>query len=101
LTKGRAENIIKLGLCATIFRRRSMRLYRYTVVFEQAEEDGYIVRVPALPGLITEGDSFEEARAMARDAIKGYLESLAKDGEPIPEEEIEEPLKDVVEVSLT
>lgn len=77
-----------------------MKLYRYTVLFEPAEEGGYIVRVPALPGLVTEGDSFEEARLMARDAIKGYLESLAKDGEAIPEEKIEEPLKDVVEVSL-
>jgi predicted RNase H-like HicB family nuclease len=34
--------------------------------------------------LVTEGDTLEEARAMATDAIKGYLESLKQDGEPIP-----------------
>jgi predicted RNase H-like HicB family nuclease len=61
--------------------------YSYTVFFEPAPEGGYIVTVPALPGLVTEGDTLEEAREMARDAIRAYLESLIKDGEPIPEEE--------------
>ena len=55
----------------------------YTVLFEPAEEGGYVVSCPALPGLVTEGDTLEEARQNARDAITGYLESLAKDGQPI------------------
>ena len=63
--------------------------YRYTVLFEQAEEGGYVVTCPALPGLVTEGETLEEARAMAADAIRGYLESLAKDGLPIPPEDPE------------
>lgn len=58
--------------------------YRYTVLFEPAEEGGYVVTCPALPGLVTEGQSLEEARAMAQDAIRAYLESLRKDGLPIP-----------------
>ena len=40
---------------------------------------------PALPGLVTYGASLEEARAMAADAIRGYIECLREDGEPIPE----------------
>ena len=40
--------------------------------------------MPALPGLVTEGDTIEEARAMVKDAIRGYLESLVKHGEEIP-----------------
>jgi len=60
--------------------------YHYTVVFEPAEEGGYVVTVPALPGLVTEGDTLEEARAMVKDAIRGYLESLMKHGEEIPVE---------------
>jgi antitoxin HicB len=60
--------------------------FQYTVVFEPAEEGGYVVTVPALPGLITEGDTLEEARAMAKDAIRGYLESLMKHCEEIPVE---------------
>ena len=61
-----------------------MAEYRYTVLFEPAEEGGYVVTCPALPGLVTEGDTLEEARAMARDAIQAYIESLSKEHEPIP-----------------
>jgi antitoxin HicB len=39
------------------------------------------------PGLVTEGDTLEEARTMAADAIRGYLEALVKDGLPIPPED--------------
>jgi antitoxin HicB len=60
--------------------------YQYTAVFEPAEEGGYVVTMPALPGLVTEGDTLEEARAMVKDAIRGYLKSLIKQGEEIPHE---------------
>ncbi len=63
------------------------REYNYTAVFEPAEEGGFIVTFPALPGLITEGDTLEEARTMAIDALRGYLESLAKDGAAAPAED--------------
>ena len=65
--------------------------YVYTAVFEPAEEGGYVVTVPALPGIVTEGDTLEEARAMVVDAIQGYLEILREDGVPIPIEERPEP----------
>jgi predicted RNase H-like HicB family nuclease len=58
--------------------------YSYTVLFEPAEEGGFVVTCPALPGLVTEGDTLEEARAMAQDAIRAYLESLRKDHLQIP-----------------
>src|SRR5256886_7625837 len=58
--------------------------YSFTVLYEPAEEGGYVVTCPALPGLVTEGETLEEARQMARDAIRAYLESLKKDGMPIP-----------------
>jgi predicted RNase H-like HicB family nuclease len=35
------------------------------MLFEPAEEGGYVVTCPALPGLVTEGDTLEEARLMA------------------------------------
>ena len=59
---------------------------KYTVIYEPAEEGGYIVRVPALPGCITEGDTMEEARAMAEDAVRGYIECLIERDLPVPEE---------------
>ncbi len=61
-----------------------MAEYNYTVLFEPAEEGGFVVTCPALPGLVTEGDTLEEARRMALDAIRAYLESLHKDHLPIP-----------------
>jgi antitoxin HicB len=61
-----------------------LREYSYTVLFEPAEEGGYVVFCPALPGLVTEGDTYEEARERVREAIEGYLESLRKDGLPFP-----------------
>jgi antitoxin HicB len=76
--------------------------YSFTVLFEPAEEGGYIVTCPALPGLITEGETLEEARAMAKDAIKGYLESLRKDGLPIPPNKAIqlEPVKEELKIAL-
>ena len=73
--------------------------YRYTAVFEPAEEGGFTVTVPALPGLVTEGDTFEEAHAMVEDAIRGYLEALAKNGEEIPLEH-GEPITQSIAVNL-
>ena len=63
-----------------------MKNYQYTVIFEPAEEGGYIVHIPALNGLTTEGDTLEEARTMALDAIKGYLETLMERQMPIPDD---------------
>lgn len=44
------------------------------VVFEPSEEGGYTVYVPALPGCISEGDTYEEAMANIKEAIELYLE---------------------------
>ncbi len=58
---------------------------KYDVVFEeQPIEGGFTVTVPALPGCISEGDTFEEAKINIADAIKLYLEDLSADGEEIP-----------------
>ncbi|MDO8639294.1 MAG: type II toxin-antitoxin system HicB family antitoxin [bacterium] len=54
------------------------KVYQYTVVFEPNGE-GYTVTVPELPGLVTEGDNLKDAREMAKDAIRCYLEALLKD----------------------
>jgi antitoxin HicB len=56
----------------------------YTAVFELNEHGGYTVTVPAMPGLVTEGETLEEAKVMAQDAMVCYLRGLAKDGEPAP-----------------
>ena len=62
----------------------AMKILNYTVLMTPDETGGYVVTCPALPGLVTEGETLEEARTMAADAIRGYLESLQMDGEQIP-----------------
>ena len=76
--------------------------YTYTVLFEPAEQGGYVVTCPALPGLVTEGDTLEEARVMAVDAIRAYLESLRKDRQPIPADKRLEgdPVKEEITIAL-
>lgn len=59
---------------------------KYTAVFEPAEEGGYVVTFPAIPGLATQGETLEEAREMAADCLHAYLESLRIDGQPLPYE---------------
>lgn len=67
-------------------RKRKIQIAKFTAIFEPAEEGGYTVFVPSLPGCITEGDTLEEAVRMAKDAIQVYIESLKKHNEPIPQE---------------
>lgn len=67
-------------------RKMTKKILEYTVIFEPAEEGGYVVYVPSLPGCVTQGDSFEEAVNMAKDAIKGYLDVLKEEKEELIEE---------------
>jgi antitoxin HicB len=67
-------------------RRLKGLVYEYTAFFELNEVGGYTVSVPALPGLVTEGKDLEDARDMAKDAIRCYIEGLKKAKQPIPVE---------------
>ena len=60
------------------------QIYQYTATFELNEDNGYTVTVPALPGLVTEGRNLEEAREMAEDAIRCYIQGLKKASESVP-----------------
>ena len=42
----------------------------------EKDENGYFAFVPELKGCVSEGASFEEARANIKEAIELYLESL-------------------------
>jgi len=63
-----------------------METYTYTIKIDPAEEGGYVVTVPALPGCITQGESYEEAVVNAEECVQGFLEALTKAGQPIPQE---------------
>ncbi len=51
---------------------------KFNVILERAAEGGYNVRVPALDGCFTQGDTVEESLSNAKEAIICYLEGLAK-----------------------
>ena len=59
---------------------------RYTVVVHPAEEGGYWVDAPAIPGCYSQGETVEEALESIREAIEAHLVSLREDGQSIPEE---------------
>lgn len=79
-----------------------MKEYRYTVFFEPLEEGGYNVVVPAIPEICTFGETLEEARAMAQDAIRCHIEGLIELGEEIPKDVAidKEPIKERLSVAL-
>ncbi|MGH7802337.1 MAG: type II toxin-antitoxin system HicB family antitoxin [Thermodesulfobacteriota bacterium] len=46
------------------------------VILEPAEEGGYTIYVPSLPGCISEGETEDEALANIKEAIELYLEPI-------------------------
>jgi antitoxin HicB len=48
------------------------------------EEGGYMVTSPALPGLVTEGDSLEQALENVEDALRATLELYEDTDRVIP-----------------
>ena len=59
----------------------------FRIVFRPEPEGGFTVTVPSLPGCVTYGETLDEARKMAHDAIIGYLESMAKHHEEIRDDD--------------
>ena len=52
----------------------------YEVVLAQQPDGGFVVTVPDLPDVVTEGETREEALAMAQDAIEAYLDTMRERG---------------------
>jgi antitoxin HicB len=58
--------------------------FQFTIVLEPQLEGGFTVSVPALPEVVTEGDSEDEALRMAEDAIRLALSYRRDHGLLIP-----------------
>ena len=69
---------------------------KFKVVLEEAEEGGYVVYVPALPGCVSQGETKEEALENIKEAIEVYLD--------IDDAEIEAEIRgkkaEIVEITL-
>ena len=58
--------------------------YRYTLA--RQENGWWLVRFPAIPEALTEGESQDEARSHAIDCVIAALEGYMKAGKPLPRE---------------
>jgi len=71
---------------------------KYKIILETAEEGGYVVSCPALPGTYSQGESAAEAVANIKEAIELSLECYRDDGVPFPNDV--EVIIDEVEVAV-
>lgn len=57
-------------------KQKTSKVLEYNAMFTAEEEGGYSVYVPDLPGCISQGETFEEAKKNIREAIELYLEEV-------------------------
>lgn len=60
------------------------RTRQYTINLRPEPEGGYTVLVPALPEIVTYGETEDEALRMAHEAIELALEVRRDEGDEIP-----------------
>lgn len=58
---------------------------KFLVYIEETQEDVYVASCPAFPGCVSQGNTAEEALKAFRYAMSGYVASMRKHKEPIPE----------------
>ena len=58
--------------------------HAFVFAFDPEPEGGYTVTCPALPGLVTYGETLKQAREMACDAMQGLLEVMLEQSEDLP-----------------
>lgn len=59
-------------------------IHKVPLVLEAQPEGGYTVTSPALPELITEGDTLEEALSHVSDVVQAVVELYEDLGKPRP-----------------
>jgi len=60
-------------------------IHTFTAIIAPDEEaGGFFVTFPDLPDLATQGETIEEARWMAEDCLRGYLDVLRDRGRALP-----------------
>ena len=59
-------------------------MYRIPLVFTPQPEGGYTVTSPAIPELITEGDTLEESQRNVQDAFEAVKEIYSEEQRRLP-----------------
>ena len=53
----------------------------FTAIYEHTDDGWWVVTVPEIPGAVSQGKTFDEAREMIRDATRMLLEVRREDAE--------------------
>jgi len=61
-------------------------MMKFRILIEQDEDEYFVAECPNLPGCISQGKTLQEVKENIKETIEGYLESLEKHNEPIPQE---------------
>jgi antitoxin HicB len=70
--------------------------YSFSVILEPQEDGGYTVLVPALPEVVTEGETEQEALENVQEAIRAILAFRREQGLAIPADALPEVRRIVV-----
>jgi len=62
-----------------------MDKYIFPAIFEPGDKHGFCITFPDLHGIITSGETIEEALYMTKDALELHLYGMETDGDAIPE----------------
>jgi predicted RNase H-like HicB family nuclease len=73
-----------IGVLSAKRHNLQMRQLTLPIVIE-GDADSYFVSCPVLQGCYSEGDTYEEAVANIKDAIRLHIDDRIADGEEIPE----------------
>jgi predicted RNase H-like HicB family nuclease len=73
---------------------------KIAMLVHESEEGGFWASFPDLPGCFTQGDTRDDLREHAVEAVQGHLEAMRDAGKPLPDavlavEEIEADLEEV------
>lgn len=86
-------------------RKKTLRTneHSFAVIYEPIKEGGFNVIFPAIPEICTFGRTLKEAREMAKDALRCYLESAFKSGEIISQKlpSFKKPIREEVKLSFS
>ncbi len=76
------------------------QVYRVPLTLTPQPEGGYTVTSPALPGLVTEGDSLEQALENVNDALRATLELYEETGRSVPNSLVQDPAAGAIQFDL-
>jgi antitoxin HicB len=76
-------------------------IYKIPLMLTSQPEGGYTVTSPALPELITEGDTVQEALAHVQDALVAVVELYEDLGKPLPDTILGDPNRITFEYPVT